>query len=343
MDSPLKNHVVEGGGSPSAWQERNRDSPETKTAFVGLTLRTGISGPSKGSRRGKIRCRKWNGLLLGKTLKEIVQAKMKMCSTQVIQDVDEFVSSSELEKCSIPSLAQQWILCSEWVPSEWESKQLIKHHNNPQVIHTTPVHQLMSCEAKSCVFVNKSIKTFLTSNYCFWPKYEFIIHNNFSSSEKVHLLLSSNIKIHPHICLKLFWTVLACKRCLICADISPDSDQTTFSLEETILWTHILAGSDGLKLKTSRWICFLQTHCFSPSQDVNWWTGVVWMKQHLWIIVMFLSAVWTLILSWASDGMQLECISPNLFPWRNKLIYILDGLRLSTFSANLNFLPELFL
>ncbi len=34
------------------------------------------------------------------------------------QDVDEFVSSSDLEKCSIASLSQQWILCSEWVPSE---------------------------------------------------------------------------------------------------------------------------------------------------------------------------------------------------------------------------------
>ncbi len=45
---------------------------------------------------------------------------------QAIQDVDEFVSSSGLEKCSITSLVQQWILCSEWVPSEWESKQLIK-------------------------------------------------------------------------------------------------------------------------------------------------------------------------------------------------------------------------
>ncbi len=44
---------------------------------------------------------------------------------QAIQDVDEFVSSSDLEKCSI-TLAQQWMLCSEWVPSEWESKQLIK-------------------------------------------------------------------------------------------------------------------------------------------------------------------------------------------------------------------------
>ncbi len=37
-----------------------------------------------------------------------------------------FVSSSNLEKCSIASLVQQLILCSEWVPSEWESKQLIK-------------------------------------------------------------------------------------------------------------------------------------------------------------------------------------------------------------------------
>ncbi len=33
---------------------------------------------------------------------------------------------TDLEKISITSLAQQWILCSEWVPSEWESKHLIK-------------------------------------------------------------------------------------------------------------------------------------------------------------------------------------------------------------------------
>ncbi len=59
-----------------------------------------------------------------------------------IQDVDEIVSSSDLEKCSIASLATQWMLCSEWVPSEWESKQLIKtsqsstsnpHHSSPSV------------------------------------------------------------------------------------------------------------------------------------------------------------------------------------------------------------------
>ncbi len=68
-----------------------------------------------------------------------------MSPPQSIQDVDEFVSPSDLEKCVITSLALQWMgavrmrvngcsavngcrqnesqrmLCSEWVPSEWES------------------------------------------------------------------------------------------------------------------------------------------------------------------------------------------------------------------------------
>ncbi len=34
-----------------------------------------------------------------------------------------FFSSTDLEKFSITWLAHKWILCSEWVPSEWESKQ----------------------------------------------------------------------------------------------------------------------------------------------------------------------------------------------------------------------------
>ncbi len=34
-------------------------------------------------------------------------------------------SSSDLEKCSLASLSQQWMLYSEWVPSEWESDKNI--------------------------------------------------------------------------------------------------------------------------------------------------------------------------------------------------------------------------
>ncbi len=60
---------------------------------------------------------------------------------------------------------------------------------------------------------------------------------------------------------------------------------------------------------------FLTNMQLFTSHDVNWWTGVVW------IIVRFLSAVWTLILTapihcigtnWgASDVMQIFFKSPN--------------------------------
>ncbi len=64
------------------------------------------------------------------------------------------------------------------------AKKKNKHHNVPQVIHWTPVYKLMFCEVKSYMFQrNKSIiKPFL--NRCFCPKYDSIIHNNASSSEK---------------------------------------------------------------------------------------------------------------------------------------------------------------
>uniref|UniRef100_A0A8C2PXS6 Uncharacterized protein n=1 Tax=Cyprinus carpio TaxID=7962 RepID=A0A8C2PXS6_CYPCA len=54
---------------------------------------------------------------------ENVRGPQQYSHPQAIRDVDEFVSSSDLEKCSIASLAYHW---SEWVPSERESKQLIK-------------------------------------------------------------------------------------------------------------------------------------------------------------------------------------------------------------------------
>ncbi len=49
---------------------------------------------------------------------------------------------------------------------------------------------------------------FYTSNHCFRLKYD--------SSEIVDIPpVVSLIKIHPHIHLELFWTVLACKWCMI--------------------------------------------------------------------------------------------------------------------------------
>ncbi len=62
------------------------------------------------------------------------------------------------------------MLCSEWVPSEWESDK------NITIIHSTPVHQLTSGEDKR--WNKSSIKTFLTTII------ESIIHNNSSSVKK---------------------------------------------------------------------------------------------------------------------------------------------------------------
>ncbi len=96
------------------------------------------------------------------------------------------MSSSDLEKCSIASLAHQWILCGEWVPSEWASKQLI---NTSEVIHTPPVHQLMSWEEKSYVPGKKSISccvshqnphTFTTVLHCFLGLFWWIMDLYFS-------------------------------------------------------------------------------------------------------------------------------------------------------------------
>ncbi len=68
----------------------------------------------------------------------------------------------------------------------------------------------------------------------------------------------------------------------------------------------------------------------------NRWTGVVW------IIVMFLSVVWTQILTAPihcrgsiAEQVMFWCSSPNLFWWRNKhLLLILDGLRLHNNRSN---------
>lgn len=52
--------------------------------------------------------------------------------------------------------------CQNERPNSW-----YKHHKNPQLIHTTPAHQLMLCEVKSFVSLNKHP---LLRGLNFWPK-----------------------------------------------------------------------------------------------------------------------------------------------------------------------------
>ncbi len=142
------------------------------------------------------------------------------------------------------------------------------------------------------------------------------IHNNTSSSEKV------------------FWSESGEKSALIKQRLQDKTVQNgskqicgwilmnrrcSCSLKEVLLlWTRILVKN----------ILMLDLFHLLSSPDVNWWSGVVW------IIVIFLSAVWTLILT-----APIHCRGCNAtflqIWWRNKLFLISDGLRVKTFLCEL--------
>ncbi len=100
----------------------------------------------------------------------------------------------------------------------------------------------------------------LVSNHHFLPKYQSIISNNASSSEKVH---------------PLFWNHV----CLICAYFCPDSDEITFSLEKAILWIEdsYFSRKQWFKFTDILMMDFVSYNTTSfTSADINWWIGVVW-------------------------------------------------------------------
>ncbi len=95
--------------------------------------------------------------------------------------------------------------------------------------------------------------------------------------------MSSHIKIHWHFCLEPFWTVLACKQCLICAYFWWDncfiggSNVTDRGL--------ILAGSNGLKCGffvnyCDIFISFLDSHSNGTHslQRIIWWASDVMLN-----------------------------------------------------------------
>ncbi len=117
-----------------------------------------------------------------------------------------FFIRTDLEKFCITSLSQKWILCSEWVPSAWRvqtaDKNVIYSTSNPQA-SSTSINVLWN--EKLHVY-KKQIHNLciLTLNLCFWINDLSIIHNDDSSGEKVHPLLSSHINPPTY----LFRTIL---------------------------------------------------------------------------------------------------------------------------------------
>ncbi len=74
-----------------------------------------------------------------------IQILWKYSHPLAIQDMDVYCCHrADLEICTITWLSHQWILCSEWVPSEWVLAGDKKHHNQ----------QLMSCETKTSIHLS---------------------------------------------------------------------------------------------------------------------------------------------------------------------------------------------
>ncbi len=145
-----------------------------------------------------------------------------------------------------------------------------------------------------------------------------IIHNNTSSSEKVNLL-------HQNPATYLFRAVLSCKCCLICADFSPDSYQTTFSLDEALLLI-----MDSILLIRSFWFHEMLT-------DGLEWCGLLWCFYQL-----FGLSFWRHPFTAEDPLLRQWCNATFLQIWqRNKLVLV--GLRVRAFSAYLNVFGELFL
>ncbi len=124
------------------------------------------------------------------------------------------------------------------------------------------------------MFVNNksTIKTFLTSDHHVCPKSPSF---NNSPPVKKFSLFSFHIKIHPHICLELFWTVfVACKQVLSCVFL-PWFRQDNF----------FTGGSNIMQLPEAK-VFVSYKHAAFASQDINGWTGVVWIAcGSLWCFI----------------------------------------------------------
>ncbi len=82
---------------------------------------------------------------------------------------------------------------------------------------------------------------------------------------------------------------------------------------------------------------FLTNTQLFTSPDVNWWTGVVWITCGLlWCFYQLFGLPFWRHPFTAEDPLVRKW-SDEIW-WRNKLIYILDGLRVSTFSTDDNIL-----
>ncbi len=78
----------------------------------------------------------------------------------------------------------------------------------------------------------------------------------------------------------IFVTGFTCKRCLVCAYFSPDSDKAFFTLEEAILCLEDSYFTQTQQFEVKNILImnlFITNMQLFSSQNVNWWAGVMWI------------------------------------------------------------------
>ncbi len=107
---------------------------------------------------------------------------------------------TDLDKFRITSLGHQWIILSEWVPSEWESKRLRKKFT---VIQKTPVDYLMYCKVNTVAVCHKTLNGWLESCgllWCFCQLFEISFWRHPFTAEDTLMSKWCNVKF-----LNLLW------------------------------------------------------------------------------------------------------------------------------------------
>ncbi len=122
-----------------------------------------------------------------------------------------------------------------------------------------------------------------------------------------------------------------------------DNRRWTFSMEEGLLWImdSYFSRKQWFEVKTVLMMdLFLTNTQLLTSQNMNWWTGVVWITCGLlWCFYqLFGLSFWRYPFT-AEDPLVSKWWNAAFLQiwWRNKLTYIWDGLRVSAFSANVRF------
>ncbi len=112
-------------------------------------------------------------------------------------------------------------------------------------------------------------------SFCWWNM-NFHIDLFFHKRNTHHKRGQNNMpsNLHQNTPSYFFKTIFSCKQCLIWAYFSPDCLFHWWKLYFRSR-TRILSRSSFLKLKNI--LMNLFTCSFSPSRDVHWWTGVVWI------------------------------------------------------------------